>query len=667
MKHKISSSQRLPKSNGYYIHTSSDEEKDESFKNETTTSKKQLSTFQFQHTSEQYKDEGDQIFYNNNKPVTVVSRLRSYPFSNTSLSNYNKLKAPLSPTLHHIFTYNNNPDKTNTSTDKSQQQQRQTLIISPEALNERLLFSSIKTEQDLLNINNTFLTKAKAYKYDNIYNGKNGIKQLYMTEIREKIKKMFNGYSSAMFLIGPNKSGKTFTLFGGNEPTYGNNNNTTTYEKGIIHYCLDELLSLISISKQSNASYYGISSTYSISLTIYNIYIKKVDLLHEEVVINSINDFNMLLKQIPNLRKELMERTRVTEMPNKSHFIIVLSLYQMNKNNSTTDIENNNKVYVQCLSKYVFVELNDSSYGFAPSNAPTTKLYANTAKTYEDLRNCCVSLSSNIQPKAKTALMKFLCEENEGKGINVLTCGTAVTLVVCLAPCDYHVQKYKNVVIWSNCLLSKLSKGIEGEIRGNVIINDDEKEKKELKEENEKLKSEIEELRKSNRKSTESKESKEGVNKIMKISITDRKKEKKINEKYNELKNKYEALEQRYQYNVEQMNEMKKTYDNKIVELEEKIEFLTEMVSNVVSKQDKKIKKDVTTNEDNNIENIDQDKENENNNEDEQQYGQEEINQEEYLNENEEYEDNKNDNENEEYEDNKEECIEEVDDNNEEV
>ena len=375
----------------------------------------------------------------------------------------------------------------------------------------------------------------------------------------------------------------------------------------------------------------------------------------------------MLLKQIPNLRKELMERTRVTEMPNKSHFIIVLSLYQMNKNNSTTDIENNNKVYVQCLSKYVFVELNDSSYGFAPSNAPTTKLYANTAKTYEDLRNCCVSLSSNIQPKAKTALMKFLCEENEGKGINVLTCGTAVTLVVCLAPCDYHVQKYKNVVIWSNCLLSKLSKGIEGEIRGNVTTNGDEKEKKELKEENEKLKSEIEELRKSNRKSTESKESKEGVNKIMKISITDRKKEKKINEKYNELKNKYEALEQRYQYNVEQMNEMKKTYDNKIVELEEKIEFLTEMVSNVVSKQDKKIKKDVTTNEDNNIENIDQDKENENNNEDEQQYEQEEINQEEYLNENEEYEDNKNDNENEEYEDNKEECIEEVDDNNEEV
>ena len=172
------------------------------------------------------------------------------------------------------------------------------VIVTKEAIKEHLIATSLKSAKDLEDINKTIINKAILYEFDNVYTEKENITHLYEGEMNSKIKQMFNGYSTCVFAMGPYHSGKTFTLFG----------EKTEKQKGLIELSLIELFKLIDISKQSAKNYYGIYTSYVISIQIYNVYQKNIDVLEEEVMLESLNDFYHLISNVTHLRKDLINK-----------------------------------------------------------------------------------------------------------------------------------------------------------------------------------------------------------------------------------------------------------------------------------------------------------------------------------------------------------------------
>lgn len=384
--------------------------------------------------------------WENMNSIRIVTRMRGYSSPIVSIKN-NKITSDSSnkkshqiksPNLYNIFTSYPKCNK---------------LILTKEAIKENLIVTSLKSSKDLEDINKTIINKAILYEFDNIYTDKENISHLYESEVDSKIKQMFNGYSTCIFTMGPYHSGKTFTLFG----------DKTEKQKGLIELSLIELFNLIDISKQSAKNYYGIYTSYIISIQIYNVYQKNVDVLEEEVMLESLNDFYHLISNVPHLRKNLINKYREGNLLNKSSIVTIISLYQKNEDHSKRIpingiLPEKNCDYVQCLSKCGFIDLVDSNYGFAPSNSPNTKLFGNTAKTFNDLDTLFVSLSQNIHPRFFSTLFSSMDNINNNTNKQLLNVGTNLLLILCVSPCDPHIKKFKNILIWGNCLRNKLSK-----------------------------------------------------------------------------------------------------------------------------------------------------------------------------------------------------------------
>ena len=75
--------------------------------------------------------------------------------------------------------------------------------------------NNIKTGKDLDSISKTKLKhNSHVFEYDSVFSEQDEISDLYKQIVESKVKKMFNGFNSCMFIMGPNKSGKTHTLIG---------------------------------------------------------------------------------------------------------------------------------------------------------------------------------------------------------------------------------------------------------------------------------------------------------------------------------------------------------------------------------------------------------------------------------------------------------------------
>lgn len=384
--------------------------------------------------------------WENVNSIRVVTRMRGYSSPIVTIKN-NKILPESSnqkshqinsPKLFNIFTSNPKCNK---------------VIVTKEAIKEHLIATSLKSAKDLEDINKTIINKAILYEFDNVYTEKENITHLYEGEMNSKIKQMFNGYSTCVFAMGPYHSGKTFTLFG----------EKTEKQKGLIELSLIDLFNLIDISKQSAKNYYGIYTSYVISIQIYNVYQKNIDVLEEEVMLESLNDFYHLVGNVTHLRKNLINKYREGNLLNKSNLVTIISLYQKNEDHSKRVSINGvfhekSGDFIQCISKCGFIELVDSNYGFAPSNSPNTKLFGNTAKTFNDLDNLFVCLSQNTHPRFSTTLFNSINCPNNNNNKPLLNVGTNLLLILCVSPCDPHIKKFKNILIWGNCLRNKLSK-----------------------------------------------------------------------------------------------------------------------------------------------------------------------------------------------------------------
>ena len=322
------------------------------------------------------------------------------------------------------------------------------LIISPESIKGQSIMQNLKTPFSLLTINKTLLSNAKLYEYDNIYFDEN-LNQIYSDSLKSKILNLFNGNNTIFFSFGIKNSGKKFSVF-------GNKNN-----KGLLNYVLNCLFSINEKVEEDKKIQYGVSNKFLFTISFVNIYLNKIDVMVDNMEIKNIENYYEIIKNFDDFYKHLIinKYHNIFDIKHKSCIIVTVSINIIDKetenetninNNESNNNENNNMIN---LSNISFVIMNDSTFAFGPSNAPTNRLFRESANTYRDILNTCVTISEKRNPNNyNSTLLKYLHEEN------ILNCGTNIVLLVNAVPIDPNVINHSNILIWAASIRNKINK-----------------------------------------------------------------------------------------------------------------------------------------------------------------------------------------------------------------
>ena len=323
------------------------------------------------------------------------------------------------------------------------------LIISETPLRGRFITKKIKTEIDLDNIKNKKLKNSKIYEFDSVFNEADDISEIYKQSIESKVKRMFNGFNSCVFLMGPQNSGKTYFLIGENKI------------KGLLTYSINTILYYINLSKNDMISFYGIAASYVITMKVEQFYLNYRDICFKETIIFGIMNFNAILERINETRIKISKKYSIKDYILKSHLLVTFTLYQNNtgdlnilaKNNNIQKLKDLNDI--QEISKLSFIEMNDSSYAFILPKSPNPKIYMETSNTYKEISNISIQLSRKIQPEEPyTYFMQYLYDI-------IISCGTNIILFLCSNPCDPNINESSNILKWGWNLRNNLNYGIE--------------------------------------------------------------------------------------------------------------------------------------------------------------------------------------------------------------
>ena len=309
---------------------------------------------------------------------------------------------------------------------------------------------NLKTPFSLLTINKTLLSNAKLYEYDNIYFDEN-LNELYSDSIKSKILNLFNGNNTIFFSFGIKNSGKKFSVF-------GNKNN-----KGLLNYVLNSLFSINEKLEEDKKIQYGISNKFLFTISFVNIYLNKIDVMIDNMEIKNIENYYEIIKNFDEFYKHLIinKYHNIFDIKHKSCIIVTVSVNiidnetESNENNNNINDENNNNNNnnIINLSNISFVIMNDSTFAFGPSNAPTNRLFRESANMYRDILNTCVTISEKRNPNNyNSTLLKYLNEEN------ILNCGTNIVLLVNAVPIDPNVINHSNILIWAASIRNKINK-----------------------------------------------------------------------------------------------------------------------------------------------------------------------------------------------------------------
>ena len=367
------------------------------------------------------------------------------------------------------------------------------IAISQDALNGTCIMNSVRNESDLIGINETILGNASIYEYDNCFCETEDLCDVYLQTIESKINKLFQGINCCFITCGPSRSGKSYTLFG------------TIKTKGIIAYTVNKILYMIDYMKnidinntenETNEELDVHENIYNdnnlktnednnlntneninsksteinninnnennrfqfiMSLSIEQYYLDKRDIIFEENFILEIKNFYSLISELQQRRRDLAEEYKVQYMESKSNLLLHFKIYKINRTENFENILNQSIIelkednYIEYYSQFTFIEMNDSLYGFAPASAPSTTLYRESSKTYNDIVNISIKLSRNLEPNnLRTKLFNNLCED-------LININCHIMILICASPCDPHINVSGNCLIWGYSLRNKIN------------------------------------------------------------------------------------------------------------------------------------------------------------------------------------------------------------------
>jgi hypothetical protein len=345
------------------------------------------------------------------------------------------------------------------------------LVITQDALNGTCIMNSVRNERDILDINKTILGNASIYEYDNCFCETEDLCDVYLQTVESKIIKLFQGINSCFFVAGPSRSGKSYTMFG------------TIKIKGVIAYTIDKILYLIDYMNNnnnntenenenennnnnednfekddSNENNENNNSKLMLSFIIEQYYLDEKEIIFEETIIFEIKDFYSIIANLQQRRRDIAQMHNIQYMESKSNLILTFTIYKINtktdikkliENNNIEELKEDNSI--EPFSKISFIELNDSLYGFAPASAPTTLLYKESSKVYNDMVNISIALSKGNAPEIiRTKMLTELCE-------NVIFRNSHIMILICASPCDPNINVSGNCLIWGYSLRNRLN------------------------------------------------------------------------------------------------------------------------------------------------------------------------------------------------------------------
>ena len=344
------------------------------------------------------------------------------------------------------------------------------IVITQDALNGTCIMNSVRNERDIIDINKTILGNASIYEYDNCFCETEDLCDVYLQTVESKIIKLFQGINSCFFVAGPSRSGKSYTMFG------------TIKIKGVIAFTVDKILYLIDYmnnsdnnndnnenenknnnddnfeNQETNYKNNNNNTKLMLSFIIEQYYLDEKEIIFEETIIFEVKDFYSIIANLQQRRRDLAQMHNIQYMESKSNLLLTFTLYKIN---SKTDIKKliENKTIeelkeensIEPFSKISFIELNDSLYGFAPASAPTTILYRESSKVYNDIVNISIALSKGNYPEIiRTKMLTELCE-------NVIFKNSHIMILICASPCDPNINVSGNCLIWGYSLRNRLN------------------------------------------------------------------------------------------------------------------------------------------------------------------------------------------------------------------
>ena len=344
------------------------------------------------------------------------------------------------------------------------------LFISKQPINSKILNETlIKTPQN--NYMNIF-PNLSSFTFNKVYNEKHSLDLIYKEEIKNNINDLFYKKNCCVFFFGPESSGKSYVLRGGDAQN--------EKEPGILTRVINDILNVISINK-----------FFIIKCSVYQIFMDNIyDLLSNDINqlnikedlnnsngdfcntyveglikknINNKQEYDLIIREAINNRKNLNQVLGINNNKKRSHLIITIYLTE---NNYT-------------LSQINFVELASSNFGILNdnddynyiANENNNNLFKNTSNVFNSIAENIISLAkgciSNNDSILTLALKKTMSPTSN------------IIFMNCVVPWEFPLSDSFTAVKFSNMIYCKCYENNQNDIF-NLIDNNDKNKIKEF-------------------------------------------------------------------------------------------------------------------------------------------------------------------------------------------
>ena len=372
--------------------------------------------------------------------ISIITRLRG---PNSKILKEKNDSTPSEINQFTLFTSNNNSPS-------------DLLYISERPLDSEKIKEAINSK----NINLNFLN------FDKVYSSSFSLDLIYQQILQNPINDLFYKKNSCMLFFGPTMGGKSYLLRGS---PFKNDN-----ESGLLTRAIKEIFQRLEFN-----------NNFSLKLSVYQIYLDKMyDLLSDEAKelnietnygeiskdvninilgltkkeIKNSNEYDLILREGINNRRNLSCKFGINDIKKKSHFII--SIFLENK------IENNNNIEFKPYSQFDFIELVSSNFALSDedennnNNGIEQNLFQNTKETFNSIADNIICLSQDLLPNNYT-LLTLALKKTMKQGSNII-------FVNCSIPWEFPLKDSYLALKFTNMIFSKIYKNVNNT---NILNN----------------------------------------------------------------------------------------------------------------------------------------------------------------------------------------------------
>ena len=361
--------------------------------------------------------------------ISIITRLRG---ANTTKLNEQNNSNSLSNLQHTIFAQKNNSPS-------------DILYVSERPLDSSKINEILNSKDKRINLN--------SFNYDTVYPDSYSLDLIYQQTLQNPINDLFYKKNSCMLFFGPTLGGKSYLLRG--------SQNRNENESGLLTRAIKEIFQRIEFN-----------SNFCVKIAVYQIYLNKIyDLLSNDnnpqlsidnkygelnksynvnilgltkKEIKNSNEYDMILRESINNRKNLSQTFGINDIKKKSHLII--SIYLENK------IENNNNFLP--FSQFDFVELVSSNYGLLTESENNINkddnLFQNTNNVFISIAENIISLSQGSL-STKDSIVTLSLK-------NTMKLGSNIILMNCVIPLEFPLEHSYNSIKFANSIYSQICK-----------------------------------------------------------------------------------------------------------------------------------------------------------------------------------------------------------------